>query len=124
MRRRSRGPGLWLAGLAAAIAVLLATTMLPRGGGRDGELWRRGAFSGEQLRLRADGTYARERWCLVCRDELLESGSWARFGQTLSLVPSGTGASARTLRIDARDGRRYLSAPAGTDRDGPYERVE
>jgi hypothetical protein len=129
-RRRPRSRLASLLMYTVGIGVLLwASTLLLRhgdGAARGGETWRRGMLSGELITLQQDGRYVHARWCLVCADDVLESGTWAQFGETVSLVPSQPGREPRVLRKSAREGKRYLaeSTPPGQSAPEAFARVE
>jgi hypothetical protein len=95
-------------------AVLLAAAALAACGAapRDGQVYRRGWLSGEQIHLRDDRSYVWERWRRFGAEETLESGTWVQLGEVLSLVPAGGTRPARVMRMLARDGERLLYEPA------------
>jgi hypothetical protein len=99
-----RSAALLRAPLLGALA-LLAGCNEPPG---PGETWRRGFFGGEQLRLLPDSRYRWQSWSRLSADETIESGTWTRLGEVVSLVPSGSGRPPRILRITVAEGDRYL----------------
>lgn len=111
-------------------ALLLALALLGGCGAdrRDGQVYRRGWLTGEQIRLREDRSYVWERWRRFGAEETLESGTWVQLGEVLSLVPSGGARPARVMRLLARDGERLLYEPApGGARPAPdamFERLD
>jgi hypothetical protein len=118
--------------LALGLIGLLVAGILVLGrnepGGVPGELWRRGLLTGEQVRLRVDGRYEIQRWGCFGPDHTIETGTWDRVGDIVSLVPSTPGARSRLMRQTAQDGERslYDVAPDGTASppESHYERVE
>lgn len=91
-------------------------------GGAPGELWRRGFLAGEQVRLRIDGRYEIQRWGCFGPDETIETGTWDRVGDIVSLVPSSAEAPPRLMRQAAQDGVRTLYGIGPDGRTPPSER--
>ena len=123
-------------GLAAAMAVLalivlvlaLVAVIGARSDDGPGQIWRRGLFGGDQLRLLDDGRYQRQTWSSVSRDETFESGSWSPLAEVVSLVPGMPGEAPRLLRKTRIDGTWYLYEPTAAGDQPPsdqlYERVD
>jgi hypothetical protein len=111
-------------------AVLLVLALLGGCGAdrHDGQVYRRGWLTGEQIRLRDDRSYVWERWRRFGAEETLESGTWVQLGEVISLVPAGGARQARVMRMLARDGERLLYEPtAGGARpatDAMFERLD
>jgi hypothetical protein len=79
-------------------------------GEREGDLYRRGSWSGDQLNLRPGGSYEIQTWSLWGGSDGIERGRWSRLGSAVSLVPS-SGGRARVMRLWVHDGERFLYEP-------------
>ena len=119
---RSFTPGFVVTAIAVLLLATAAMFAMSGPGLPEGEVWRRGLLGGDQLRLLPGNRYRIERWSCVFADETVESGTWTRLGDTVSLVPSTPGRSAYLMRETAEDGERLLrSVPPEGD---PWERLD
>ena len=59
--------------------------------------------------------YEHSKWCYVCRDEVLDSGTWAQLGEVVSLVSERPGRPPRLMRVVARNGKRYMTDQGGAE---------
>ena len=111
-RARSSSVSFALKTVILCILALMLAAVVSRQGARSqsGQIWRRGFVSGEQIHLFDDKRYVRSRWCYVCSDEAIESGTWAGLGEVVSLVPYRSGESPHLMRKISRDGKRFLAA--------------
>ena len=127
--RGSRFPALKLIGVLFAGALLASAWLLlgERGGARAGETWRRGVLSGEQMRMDG-GRYTLQRWSLLGAGETLETGSYVKLGDVLSLVPGTPGRAPRLLRMEVQGDTWRLYEPDAAGRvpaDGRvFERLD
>jgi len=109
--------------LAASVlaALVVAFALSTRGGDGDGgETWRRGLLAGEQLRLLPGNRYRIEYWTRLGAGDVVESGTWSRLGDTVSLVPAAPGKSAY-LMLQSVSGDERLLVRAGEE---AFERVD
>ena len=104
--------------LVLAIVLGVAGLMIVMGrydaGPQPGQTWRRGFLSGEQIRLVDDGRYQLQRWSCIGQDETYESGTWAKIGDVVSLVPTSGSGQPYLMRMIAKDGDMYLTEPSPT----------
>lgn len=100
------------------IALGVAGVMIGMGrydaGPQPGQTWRRGFLGGEQIRLVDDGRYQLQRWSSVGQDETYESGTFAKIGDVVSLVPTSGSRQPYLMRMIAKDGDMYLMEPSAT----------
>ncbi len=114
--------------VALVLAIILggAGLMIVMGrydaGPQPGQTWRRGLLGGEQIRLVDDGRYQLQRWSCIGQDETFESGTWAKIGDVVSLVPTSGSRKPYLMRMIEKDGDMYLMESSATAPDRTSER--
>jgi len=111
-----------LVGTALAVLAIVMATVFIMGPSDDigGEVWQRGFLAGEQYRFMPGNRYRLERWGCFGVGDTLESGTWTRLGDTVSLVPAAPGKSAY-LMLQSVSGDERLLVRAGEE---AFERVD
>jgi len=117
--------------LAVVLGAVALMIVLGRydAGSQPGQTWRRGFLGGEQIQLVDDGRYQLQRWSCVGQDETYESGTWAKIGDVVSLVPTSGSRQPYLMRMIAKDGDMYLMDPSATaagrtSEDEMFERLD